>query len=1327
MKKLLAVLSLILATTLISTSVSAAEIIIGGSDEETTYNVEHYLEAHNTSAPILGLSETKDGAVGHLTNAKADDFLGYTPQMNYKQDHIAKNGDTTITINYTMDGYASGDVNCDGYIDLLDNALLQRRIAEWDGYDLKKVCLYTSDVNTDGETDALDTLMLLNWLANNNETEYVTVMLNTLGSIKAYDLIPGNNLPITDDIVTDDLERFSFVGWYDSTFTKKYTVVPNEATTLYAKFDRYIAFNFESGTHFDPNNQNRVSIIDNPFGDGKVLSSLVNNCQLSDNAVNGTLRTFNPGAYEGVSNEGFRPTKGTSYTISFKYRYLDATTTTNLCNVSVYGSNSEGIGSAGNKSSAIGFDSNNGSVKLGKVSNWGSFKDTFTYSVDYPYLLLRFSGTTATGNTLYIDDLVIIENTDSTAIKLNIHGEVTSSNLNVGDALPTLDALSSAVTSETCEFLGWFDETLETSYTTVTEGVTTYYAVFDKLHGFTFESGGIYDPKGTYSAENKGKISCWGRVIDPTDKNNICLKANLSQNINNTHFAFSKYDGIDGGFTLKSGISYILTFDYFIDTTDEDFENISIGTRGALESNIGTSGGKTGGLGSSSLTVSEGWNKCIMSFSTNDTVLDYPYFVFLSQASSSTSYESLSLYLDNIMIRETDVDTTLKIATSAYDITYNENGNVKLKPYSIVGGKMLTPPTYYGAEFIDWYDSSFVTPYKTVPAGNIELKAKYNADIINFSNGGYFDPNETLGTGLSKFNHTASPTDSSNKVMKVDFTGDGNTHHFALADSGYNPTEGYKLTVGNTYEISFMYYAESLSEDGVSVHFRGATTDYFGIQGGKSAAYSGVKLTKEGVWTGVTATFTYSEGVDGEQYLLFLAQDSSYVNGSNTCKSIIYFDDIVIKETEPETNYGSKDIKFNGRRPGDTYRYWLFLTGTRKLYLVIPDYNFPYIARMQLDNLVSVYSQMTGQTPEIVKESDWNDSSDYHCNIFVGDVTGDSSDRDTYKISSSSLSADDYAYNFGKSNVYINGGSTYALAMGISEFTNTLINSESSVNFTAGLSYSGKYSEKIDSYSTASYYRPSFLEDFDGDVIDEKYWNIMDIGQFSATSVTEGKTSVRSKEHTYVSDGNLVINGAFDDKYYYGGMLRSHGKLQYKYGYMEVSCIIPNGGGLWTATWLTPTNFNGLYYGEIDVNESYGDATIAQYNIHLWPTAAGIRWRSPNISSSFESKAETDKTFNDEYHTYGFLWTEDKLVATIDGEIRGTYNFNEKNINERYDGLSDYMSLIVSMTVGNPAVSASYKLDESGDYWNTSNKYIVDYVHIYQIDGQDIIFTDIED
>lgn len=1323
MKRIVSILSVFLALTLTVSTVSAAEIIIGGSDTLSNYTVEHYLESHYSMGENLALTETLEGAVGRATTAEPKSFLGYTADSNILQEYITSDNNTTIAVNYTMDGFETGDINCDGYVDILDSTLLQRKIAGWVGYDHTKICLYTSDVNTDGDVGTLDTLMLMNALAGNKaeQSERVTVKLNNQGTITAYELVPGTALGYADDILTDDFKTYKFDGWYDSTFTKKYTVVPNESTTLYAKYKNYVKFSFENASYFDPLNLNRFSVVDNPSGDGKVLSGYVSNSVSNVNENAGTLRGFNPGIYEGVSSEGLKGVNGKTYSVSFKYRYEDTQKT--VCTFSVYGSNASGLGTTGNKSGALTLisTSNANDAAIPLTTSWATFSATFKYTNDYPYFYFRFSGKKSQNNIIYIDDFVVTE-IDTESILLNINGDVTHSELVVGDELPTLDGLEDPLTETVFEFKGWYDSTLTNLYTTVSADVNEYFAVFENYTVIKFTNTGIFDPSNRYTGTTTGKIACWRRAIDPTDSSNVCVRAYLSNNINNTHFPLSVYDGIDDGYKLQPNTTYLISFDYLVKSSGNAPENISGGSRGVSADNTGISGGKSTGFCDFNYSNTGKWEKATCFYTTDDTVTTYPYLILLAQASSVVPYPEVNLYMDNIVIRYFDSETTFKIATAANNITFNENGNKTNTNAMYVGKDMPDVPAYYGAEFINWYDEDMRTPYLTIPKGNTEFKAKYNADIINFSDGGYFDPNGNFGKSLSKFTKTQSPTDYKNNVLKIDFANDGNTHHFAVAKSGYNPTEGYKLTKGNTYEISFMYYAEKLSSNGVDIHFRGSTADGIGVAGNKTDSLGSKSLKTTGVWTGVTIKFTYNGDLSGDDYLIFLAQDACYSDGTADCESIIYFDNFVIKETEPATTYASKTIKFNGRRPGDTYRYLIIFTGTRKLNIVIPDNNFPYIARMQLDNLVSVYSKMTGQTPEIVKESKWRDSSDYHCNIFVGDVSGDT-DSGTYKISSSSLSADDYAYKFGNCNVYINGGSTYALAMGISEFTNQLINSGSSVDFKPGESHSGKYSEKIDSYSTADYYRPTFMEDFTCSEINTDIWSIMDIGQYTANSVNPDKLSVRSKEHTYVEDGNLIINGAFDDKYYYGGMLRSHGKLEYKYGYFEVSCIIPNGGGLWTATWLTPTTSDGFYYGEIDVNESYGNAKNEGFNVHLWPTSAGRSWGGTSHTSVGYDSTASSGTFNDAYHTYGFLWTEDRLVATLDGEVKATYIFTDKDVKERYDSFSDYMSVIVSMTVGNTSIDASKNLDESGDYWNTTNKYIVDYVHIYQVDGQDIKFT----
>src|SRR5689334_16014125 len=53
---------------------------------------------------------------------------------------------------------------------------------------------------------------------------------------------------------------------------------------------------------------------------------------------------------------------------------------------------------------------------------------------------------------------------------------------------------------------------------------------------------------------------------------------------------------------------------------------------------------------------------------------------------------------------------------------------------------------------------------------------------------------------------------------------------------------------------------------------------------------------------------------------------------------------------------------------------------------------------------------------------------------------------------------------------------------------------------------------------------------------------------------------------------------------YTSGMISSHGKFEFQYGYMEIRCKVPRGRGLWPAFWA----LGSPPYAEIDVLEILG-------------------------------------------------------------------------------------------------------------------------------------------
>ena len=96
------------------------------------------------------------------------------------------------------------------------------------------------------------------------------------------------------------------------------------------------------------------------------------------------------------------------------------------------------------------------------------------------------------------------------------------------------------------------------------------------------------------------------------------------------------------------------------------------------------------------------------------------------------------------------------------------------------------------------------------------------------------------------------------------------------------------------------------------------------------------------------------------------------------------------------------------------------------------------------------------------------------------------------------------------------------------------------------------------------------------------------------------------------------------------------------------------------------------------------------------------------------------ETFNDTFHTFGFLWDEDEHTFTCDGNVYFSYKNNETAENQ--DGLHLLSFLRLSAAIGFETQGVIEPDDSPA--WQTSNKLIADYVHIYQLDdGKQLLYT----
>lgn len=130
-----------------------------------------------------------------------------------------------------------------------------------------------------------------------------------------------------------------------------------------------------------------------------------------------------------------------------------------------------------------------------------------------------------------------------------------------------------------------------------------------------------------------------------------------------------------------------------------------------------------------------------------------------------------------------------------------------------------------------------------------------------------------------------------------------------------------------------------------------------------------------------------------------------------------------------------------------------------------------------------------------------------------------------------------------------------------------------------------------------------------------------------------------------ISDGVLTITASptpealqpvLYDMDYVSGLLTTRQSFSQQYGYFEARMDVPAGKGMWPAFWLLPAN--GDWPPELDVMENYGGAQTS-FTVHSNQT--GVETEA--YSFDFDPKVAEG------FHSYGVLWTEQKIVWYLDG------------------------------------------------------------------------------
>ncbi len=280
-------------------------------------------------------------------------------------------------------------------------------------------------------------------------------------------------------------------------------------------------------------------------------------------------------------------------------------------------------------------------------------------------------------------------------------------------------------------------------------------------------------------------------------------------------------------------------------------------------------------------------------------------------------------------------------------------------------------------------------------------------------------------------------------------------------------------------------------------------------------------------------------------------------------------------------------------------------------------------------------------------------------------------------------------------------------------------------------------------------YQLVWFDDFGGNTINDKNWTL-----FPRASYAENVFYTYDPANMKVASGNLNLT-SIKNPYYnpqgdslyakseflVTGSVQTENKMSFKYGYLEIRAKVPFKEGCWPSFWLRSDNATGKrenapYEVEIDIFEVFGSTNSLRSNLHQHyaiDTGRTDGLGNPIIEytdkqttgaainqEEFYTFANADKLY-DEYHTYGFEWTPDKMVIYIDGVKNCEWKLDAASLSA-YGLDPDTSGLDTTMNVlfGNNLIT-KYTEDLEDptcmeDYADTNlpAEFDVDYIRLYQ-------------
>lgn len=234
--------------------------------------------------------------------------------------------------------------------------------------------------------------------------------------------------------------------------------------------------------------------------------------------------------------------------------------------------------------------------------------------------------------------------------------------------------------------------------------------------------------------------------------------------------------------------------------------------------------------------------------------------------------------------------------------------------------------------------------------------------------------------------------------------------------------------------------------------------------------------------------------------------------------------------------------------------------------------------------------------------------------------------------------------------------------------------------------------------------------DYEGEP-DQTYWGYETGGGGYGNNEKQNYTDRR--ENSNVADGNLTIT-ALQEKYgsnnYTSAKIVTTGKINWKYGRIDVRAKVPTGKGTWPAIWMMPEVCDGGWprCGEIDIMEHVGyDPNKIHGTIHTYEYNHKNGTQKGN--SVVISKATSD------FVVYSFVWRAEEISWYADDVLFNHYTYTDlykanTEPSDLWPFNKDYR-LMLNLAIGGDWGGAQ-GIDNNASLW--PHEFVVDYVRVYK-------------